>query len=117
MKNLILSALVLFTSMSYATPGDVGCTGLSNGKKVDVLLGFDHHGQTTPSVVWISINGERLFDAQQIERRGSSRKMIVVASDETSAARIVIKKDSQALLTVKSDSEELRFNKLKLSCE
>ncbi len=68
MKTLLFALFAFLAPSAHATPGDVGCSAMIDGKRLELLLGLDHFGQTTPSVIWIDLDGKRVgeFLGEQI---------------------------------------------------
>lgn len=64
--NLISALLTLaFSFSSLATPGDVGCTGSLGGRvPLEVLIGYDNHGQVNPALLELTARGEKIFSSK-----------------------------------------------------
>lgn len=63
-KSLI--GLLAFTAAlsAHATPGDIGCTGTLGGRvALEVLIGYDNHGQINPSLLELTARGEKIFSS------------------------------------------------------
>lgn len=63
--SLLLGLMTLAAALSaQATPGDVGCTGTLGGRvALEVLIGYDNHGQINPSLLELTARGEKIFSS------------------------------------------------------
>lgn len=66
-----ISATILlisfFSFFSYASPGDVECAGKLNGEDVALLMGFDHHGETSPSLIEVQYKRNVVFKSDEVK--------------------------------------------------
>lgn len=63
--KMMLGLVTLATALSaQATPGDIGCTGTLGGRvALEVLIGYDNHGQIDPSLLELTARGEKIFSS------------------------------------------------------
>lgn len=132
-KALVLSILlsVFGGSLAMATPGDIGCTGNLNGKKIDLLLGYDVHGQDEPALIQVSEDGKVVFESHDVslslEVFAADPNNPVIeavtweASDEESTAIVRVpeqgKGELSVVLTVETDSGLFKVNELEMGCD
>lgn len=65
MKLIILLSTLVFSLFALATPGDVGCTGSLGGRvPLEVLIGYDNHGEVNPSLLELTARGEKIFSSK-----------------------------------------------------
>lgn len=115
-KFIILFALVLSSSFALATPGDIGCAGKLKGKPVDLLLGYDYHGQKVPSLITVSFDSQVVFESTEVTRASLSSKNVFIANDEESKVKVTLGKNETAVLTVITDSGLFKAKNLKMNC-
>ena len=131
MKSLVFLVIGLMSSVALATPGDVLCTGqLATGESIEVLLGYDAHGQDVPSLVEVSKDQQVVFTSDEVSggmvNMGSDDmpflNTVWVANDEESTATVrVPEQDPDAdslsvILTVLTDSGLFSVEELELEC-
>lgn len=124
-------AVCLFGFGAAATPGDTGCTGTLEGKKIDLLLGYDVHGQYVPSLMQIQQYGAVVFESPDVQEEminvGTEENPFYnqtwVANDEESTATVRIPEQNptdeklSVFLTVETDSGLFKVNELAMTCE
>lgn len=127
----LLAFTVLFCSTAFATPGDIGCTTQYEDQTVDLLLGIDAHGQTTPSLIEISYGGELLFTSTEVEESlvnvGTKEEPFLntlwTANDEESTATVRVPEQSGdngefiVILNVVTDSGLFSVSELEMTCQ
>lgn len=65
MKLIILLSTLVFSLSALATPGDVGCTGSLGGRvPLEVLIGYDNHGEVNPALLELTARGEKIFSSK-----------------------------------------------------
>lgn len=125
-------SLFLTSATAFATPGDTACKGTQNGKAIELLLGYDVHGQSAPSFIEVSENGSVVFTSTSVEETmvnvGTQDEPFInnawVASDEESTATVRIPEQDPenngkftVVLTVSTDSGLFKANDVELTCE
>lgn len=66
MKNILLLIGFFAASIASATPGDLGCEATIGGKKVEVLIGYDNHGQPA-SLLEVTVAGKKELSTTNVE--------------------------------------------------
>lgn len=120
MKLIFFALALVFSNTASATPGDVSCEAERNGKKIKLLIGYDFHGQTVPSLLEISEAGSVVFVSADVEE-DLVHSRTWTASDEESTATIQTSKQTgsdftSAVLTVVTDSGLFKVENLEMSC-
>lgn len=121
MNALLLALLTLLPIPAHATPGDVGCSALLDGKKLEILLGLDTFGQTTPSLVWIDLDGQRV--GEFTEGQISGRVGAVVRAEESAGKNLILTfvkgtpGEPEAFLTMYLEQAHLSVAGLRMRCE
>ncbi len=117
MKHIIILALALSSTFAFATPGDTICTGKLKGQTVELLLGYDHHGQKVPSLVEIKVEGKVVFESIEVSKVNSGTKTVYVSNDEETTVKVALTKTETVILSVITDSGLFKATNLKLKCE
>lgn len=131
MKFAISVLVGLLSSAAMATPGDIGCIGIAQQGSVGLLLGYDQHGQTVPSLVQISLNNTVVFSSRTVEETmenvGTQDEPFIntvwTANDEESTATIRLPEQNEdgntfiAILNVITDSGLFAVEDLEVTCE
>lgn len=121
MKTLLFALFTLLAPSAQATPGDVGCSALVDGQRLEILLGLDQFGQTTPSLIWIDLDGKRVgeFREEQISGRiggvvkangGPGNNLILAFVEGNPGA-------PEAFLTIYLEKARLSGSGLRMKCE
>lgn len=133
MKALFFALFSLSISVAFATPGDQACKGTTeDGKSVELLLGYDNFQQYTPSLVQITVDGEVVYVAAEINDGMQNMNTeaepfynrVLTTNDEESTATIqypeqdTTNEDTYSVyLTVITDSGIFSTEGLELTCE
>lgn len=131
LKAMLLStSLILSSAASMATPGDIGCRASLQGKEIHLLLGYDHHGQTVPSLIEVSKDNEVIFSSTSVEEKmvnvGTKRSPFIntvwSASDEESTVTVRLpeqdpSEELSVVLSIDTDSGLVKISELPMTCE
>ena len=67
MKLTAIIFVTIFSSITFAASGDVDCVGRLNGEDVTLLMGFEHHGETSPSLISINHKNTVVFKSDEVK--------------------------------------------------
>lgn len=131
MKSLILAALLLGSVAAHATPGDSLCTAVSEGKKIEVLIGRDNFEQTF-AFIDISVNGKKIT---RFNNDNASSRMVNAGDSENVFMNFLIEgknadgemslrfpeqngmSDASIMATLEFKKAGLNTDELEMSCE
>ena len=130
MKALVSVLFFIFSTSSYATPGDLLCTGTNNGETVEMLIGYDAHQQTAPSLLQITVKNTIVFESYNVNLSminvGTDDMPFIntvwMASDEESNLLVRLPEqdpDADSLIvyiTVETDSGLFKATELEMIC-
>lgn len=130
MKTLLSVFVLLLSFSTYATPGDLLCTGTNNGEAVEMLIGYDAHQQTAPSLLQVTVKNTVVFESYNVNLSmlnvGTDEMPFIntvwTASDEESSLLVRLpEQDPDAdflvvYITVATDSGLFKATEVEMTC-
>ncbi len=129
MKSIISFLVLIFSSLAFAKPADIICSGSNSGQAVELKIGIDSYDQIVPSIIEITLANQIVFESSVIlesmvnvgTNADPSMNLIWTANDEES--NLIVKfpeqdfgDDLKINITLETDVVVNKISELELLC-